>query len=92
MKLVGATNWFIRWPYFLEGLWLGLLGAVLPVGIIGVSYYYAHNYLAQKLEGNFIQLLEFSPFIYQVSGLLILMGAFIGIWGSVMSVRKFLRV
>ena len=92
MKLVGATNWFIRWPYFLEGLWLGLLGAVLPVGIIGVSYYYAYNYLAQKLEGNFIQLLEFSPFIYQVSGLLILMGAFIGIWGSVMSVRKFLRV
>jgi cell division transport system permease protein len=92
MKLVGATNWFIRWPYFLEGLWLGLLGAVLPVAIIGVSYYYAHNYLAQKLEGNFIQLLEFSPFIYQVSGLLILMGAFIGIWGSVMSVRKFLKV
>jgi cell division transport system permease protein len=92
MKLVGATNGFIRWPYFLEGLWLGLLGAVLPVAIIGVSYYYAHNYLSQKLEGNFIQLLEFSPFIYQVSGLLILMGAFIGIWGSVMSVRKFLKV
>ena len=92
MKLVGATNWFIRWPYFLEGLWLGLLGSVLPVAIIGISYYYAHNYLAEKLEGNFIQLLDFSPFIYQVSGLLILMGAFIGIWGSVMSVRKFLKV
>ena len=51
MKLVGATNWFIRWPYFLEGLWLGLLGAVLPVGIIGVSYYYAHNYLGTKIRG-----------------------------------------
>ena len=92
MKLVGATNWFIRWPYFLEGLWLGLLGSILPVAIIGTSYYYANNYLSEKLKGNFIQLLDFSPFIYQVSGLLILMGAVIGIWGSVMSVRKFLKV
>ena len=92
MKLVGATNWFIRWPYFLEGLWLGLFGSFLPVLMIGISYYYAHDYLSEKLKGNFIQLLDFSPFIYQVSGLLILMGAFIGIWGSVMSVRKFLKV
>jgi cell division transport system permease protein len=92
MKLVGATNWFIRWPYFLEGLWLGLLGSILPVAIIGTSYYYAHSYLSEKLKGNFIQVLDFSPFIYQVSGLLILMGAVIGIWGSVMSVRKFLKV
>ena len=92
MKLVGATNWFIRWPYFLEGLWLGLLGSILPVAIIGISYYYANNYLSEKLKGNFIQVLDFSPFIYQVSGLLILMGAVIGIWGSVMSVRKFLKV
>jgi cell division transport system permease protein len=92
MKLVGATNWFIRWPYFLEGLWLGLLGSILPVVIIGISYYYANNYLSEKLKGNFIQVLDFNPFIYQVSGLLILMGAVIGIWGSVMSVRKFLKV
>ena len=92
MKLVGATNWFIRWPYFLEGLWLGLLGSILPVAIIGTSYYYANNYLSEKLKGNFIQVLDFSPFIYQVSGMLILMGAVIGIWGSVMSVRKFLKV
>ena len=92
MKLVGATNWFIRWPYFLEGLWLGLLGSILPVAIIGTSYYYAHSYLSEKLKGNFIQVLDYSPFIYQVSGLLILMGAVIGIWGSVMSVRKFLKV
>ena len=92
MKLVGATNWFIRWPYFLEGLWLGLFGSILPVIMIGISYYYAYGYLSEKLKGNFIQLLDFSPFIYQVSGLLILMGAIIGIWGSVMSVRKFLKV
>jgi cell division transport system permease protein len=92
MRLVGATNAFIRWPFFLEGLWLGILGAVVPIILISSSYYYAYDYLAPKLEGNFIQLLAYEPFIYQVSGLLILMGAFIGMWGSMMSVRKFLKI
>lgn len=92
MRLVGATNSFIRWPFFLEGLWLGILGAVLPIVLVSTSYYYAYDYLAPKLEGHFIQLLAFDPFIYQVSGLLVLMGAVIGVWGSLMSVRKFLKI
>lgn len=92
MRLVGATNNFIRWPFFLEGLWLGILGAILPIILISIAYYNAYEYLAPKLIGNFIQILPFSPFMYQVSGLLLLMGGLIGIWGSVMSVRKFLKV
>ncbi|WP_144573742.1 FtsX-like permease family protein, partial [Bacillus licheniformis] len=32
MRLVGATNTFIRWPFFLEGLWLGILGSIIPIG------------------------------------------------------------
>ncbi|MDZ5471991.1 permease-like cell division protein FtsX [Bacillus sp. 31A1R] len=92
MKLVGATSWFIRWPFFLEGLWLGLLGAILPIALIATVYNYAFDFIQPKLEGHFIQVLEFNPFIYQVSGILILMGAFIGIWGSMMSIRKFLKV
>jgi cell division transport system permease protein len=92
MRLVGATNNFIRWPFFLEGLWLGILGAILPIILISIAYYNAYEYLAPKLVGNFIQILPFNPFVYQVSGVLILMGALIGVWGSVMSVRKFLKV
>jgi cell division transport system permease protein len=92
MKLVGATNAFIRWPFFLEGLWLGILGSVLPIMLVSSAYYYAYDYLEPKLRGNFMQLIEFSPFVYQVSGLLVLMGALIGVWGSLMSVRKFLKV
>lgn len=92
MRLVGATNWFIRWPFFLEGLWLGLMGSILPVTIVGISYYYLYGFLSPKLYGNFIQLLDFNPFFYQVAGLLIFMGAFIGVWGSAMSVRKFLKI
>ena len=66
MKLVGATNWFIRRPFFLEGMWLGLFGSILPVAIIGTSYYYANNYLSEKLKGNFIQVLDFSPFLSSI--------------------------
>ncbi|PLR78223.1 cell division protein FtsX [Bacillus sp. V3-13] len=92
MKLVGATNSFIRWPFFLEGLWLGIMGSIVPIVIIAVTYRYAYDYIEPKLVNHFIELLEFNPFIYQVAGLLILMGAIIGIWGSLMSVRKFLKV
>ncbi|WP_312473476.1 permease-like cell division protein FtsX [Neobacillus sp.] len=92
MRLVGATNNFIRWPFFLEGLWLGILGAILPIILISIAYYRAYDYIGPKLEGTFIKVLPFDPFVYQVSGILILMGAVIGVWGSVMSVRKFLKV
>jgi cell division transport system permease protein len=92
MKLVGATDSFIRWPFFLEGLWLGIVGAILPIILITIAYYNAYQYIAPRLQGNFIQILPVEPFMYQVSGLLVLMGAIIGVWGSVMSVRKFLKI
>lgn len=92
MRLVGATNSFIRWPFFLEGLWLGILGSIIPIILISIVYYRAYDYIDPKLTGSFIQILPFSPFVYQLSGILMLMGAIIGVWGSVMSVRKFLKV
>ncbi|MDQ0157117.1 permease-like cell division protein FtsX [Robertmurraya andreesenii] len=92
MKLVGATNAFIRWPFFLEGLMLGVLGSVVPIVLISVIYEYSYDYISGKLQGHFIHLLEFNPFMFQVAGILILLGAAIGIWGSMMSVRKFLKI
>ncbi len=92
MRLVGATNSFIRWPFFLEGLWLGILGAILPIILIGVTYYNLVNFLTPLIDVKFVQLINFNPFIYQLSGVLIVMGALIGIWGSMMSVRKFLKI
>ncbi|MDG9305607.1 FtsX-like permease family protein, partial [Streptococcus pneumoniae] len=75
MRLVGATNSFIRWPFFLEGLWLGLLGSIIPVAAVGTAYYYFYDYVSPKLQGHFIQLLEVTPFVYQVGAILILLGA-----------------
>ena len=92
MRLVGATNSFIRWPFFLEGLWLGVLGAIIPIILIGTTYYNIQDYVTSKVNISFFELLDFSPFVFQVSGVLILMGALIGVWGSMMSVRKFLKM
>ncbi|WP_019415417.1 permease-like cell division protein FtsX [Paenisporosarcina sp. TG20] len=92
MKLVGATNWFIRFPFVLEGMWIGILGAILPITIITFLYYNLYKIIQPYLEGEFFNLLPLTPFLYQINGLILLMGVFIGIWGSFMSVRKFLRV
>lgn len=92
MRLVGATNSFIRWPFFLEGLWLGILGAIIPIILIATTYHSIVDYMTPNVSSKFFEMLSFSPFIYQVSGVLILLGAAIGVWGSMMSVRKFLKI
>ncbi|WKA53762.1 permease-like cell division protein FtsX [Planococcus shixiaomingii] len=92
MKLVGATNWFVRIPFILEGMWLGLLGSIIPIALVSTLYYKVTDFVQPKLSGEMIQLLDLTPFIYQVSALILVMGVFIGIWGSFMSIRKFLRV
>lgn len=92
MKLVGATNSFVRIPFVLEGMWLGILGAIIPMAVVTFVYYNIYNILQPKLKGQLLQLLDISPLIYQVNGLLLFLGVFIGVWGSFMSVRKFLKV
>ncbi len=91
MKLVGATNGFIRWPFFIEGLLMGILGSIIPIAVILVGY----NFLYDSLSGvniPYLKLLPYNPFAYQISLVLLLIGAIIGTWGSLMSVRKFLKV
>lgn len=92
MKLVGATNSFVRIPLLLEGIWLGVLGAIIPMIVVSISYYNLYVYWAPRLQGELFQLLGPTPFILQLNGLILFMGVFIGAWGSFMSVRKFLRV
>ena len=92
MKLVGATNWFIRWPFFIEGLLLGILGSIIPIALIFTGYYFLDQNSAMINQFEFISILPFHPFVWQLSGIVILIGAVIGVWGSIMSVRKFLKV
>ncbi|ALF08731.1 permease-like cell division protein FtsX [Parageobacillus thermoglucosidasius] len=92
MRLVGATNGFIRWPFFLEGLWLGIIGAIFPIVSILVVYYNIYKFLEPKITVPFIELLPLNPFMWQISLILLIFGACIGVWGSMMSVRRFLKV
>ncbi|WP_202079552.1 permease-like cell division protein FtsX [Caldalkalibacillus salinus] len=92
MKLVGATNGFIRWPFFIEGLLLGVIGAVIPIILLGFGYYHVLETYGDLLSYNLFNLLPLFPLVYQMAVLLLGIGAFIGMWGSIASVRRFLKV
>src|SRR5699024_4897222 len=92
MKLVGATNGFIRWPFFVEGMLLGILGSVIPISMILFGYSFLEKLLVEQIHFRVIELLPYNPFAWQLSLVIIAIGTFIGVWGSVMSVRKFLKV
>ncbi|HEX7064444.1 MAG TPA: permease-like cell division protein FtsX [Bacillales bacterium] len=92
MKLVGATNSFIRLPFFVEGLLLGVLGSILPIALLIVAYRAFYDIFYHNYEMTFIELIPLNPTIYYLCGGVLLIGALIGIWGSVTSVRKFLKV
>lgn len=92
MKLVGASNSFVRIPFVIEGMLLGLLGSFIPMIVVSVLYYNIYNVVTPRLKGELLQILPTTPLLYEVNGLLIILGMFIGVWGSFMSVRKFLKI
>lgn len=92
MRLVGATNSFIRWPFFLEGLWLGVFGSIVPIALISIFYSQLYTWAMPQFTIKYLEMLPTGTFIFQVSIVLLLLGAIIGMWGSLMSVRKFLKV
>jgi cell division transport system permease protein len=92
MKLVGATNSFIRWPFFIEGAMLGIVGSIIPVLVLTYGYWQMMKLLQVDLNLLLIKLLPFQDVGLKMAGLLIGIGVIIGIWGSTLSVRKFLKV
>jgi len=91
MKLVGATNMFIRWPFFVEGALIGFLGSAITVALLFVGY----NQLVASVKADItlaFRLIPVGEIGLQVGGLLLGLGLLIGIWGSTMSIRKFLKV
>ena len=92
MKMVGATNGFIRLPFIVEGFTLGMIGAVLAFGLEWVAY----DALVQKIsQVDALKLFTFVPFENLLVPMLIVFGAaglFVGIVGSWTSIRKFMNV
>lgn len=92
MKLVGATNWFIRWPFIVEGMIIGFLGALVPLAILGFGYDELYARANGMFRGIAFPLVQAGDLATKLTVVLIGIGLFIGIWGGTMSVRKFLRV
>jgi cell division transport system permease protein len=90
MKYVGATDWFIRWPFIFEGLILGLFGAVIPIIILFYSYQVADVWMQSNII--FIALIPPHEIINEMVKILIPLGISLGVIGSFISVRKFLKV
>lgn len=90
MKYIGATDWFIRWPFLIEGMVLGFLGSLIAVGVLNVAYYYLFNFVVLNIP--IITLLPFDVFLYDLSIWFLGIGTFIGAVGSGISIRRFLRV
>lgn len=90
MKYVGATDWFIRWPFLLEGMTLGFLGSVIAAFVIDSLY----SAMLVKIHATlaFLPMLPASPLLYYVTVFLVAAGIGIGALGSYISLRKFLRV
>ena len=94
MKYIGATDFFVRAPFVLEGMLIGLIGAAVPLGLIYSLYNYALNYVINRfmvLSGflNFLSVDEIFHFLIPVS---LGVGVGIGFLGSIATVRKHLHV
>ncbi len=90
MKLVGATNWFIRWPFVIEGVAVGLLGAALAVLIVGLGSNFVLDKIRESLVFMSVQFQSLA--LWQLAGILLLAGAVIGALGSGLGLRRFLKV
>ena len=92
MRYIGATNWFIRGPFLLEGIVIGVIAAVISSVAIGFLYYYAID----KLGLDFALLMPtgFVPLEFMITNLAIIflaLGVSVGACGSIISMRRFLE-
>lgn len=91
MRMVGASNWYIRIPFMLEGMLIGLIGAVIPIIALVYGYGIAYDYLGGNIVSSMLTLMAPMPFIRDFSFVLAGLGAIVGIVGSAISMRRFLR-
>ena len=92
MRLVGISNFVIKLPFVIEGLFLGIFGAIIPV----IASIWGYTLMYDRLEGylftNFIKMIEPFPFTIYLSGILLIVGAVVGMIGSYTTVRKYLKI
>lgn len=91
MRNVGAKNGFIRSPFLVEGIIIGILGAIIPIAASVFGYIYLYNSLGGIVISNMFRLLPPHPFVLYLALTLLLIGSVVGFVGSFLSVNKYLR-
>ena len=91
MRMVGASNWYIRIPFMLEGMLIGLFGAIIPILVLVYGYGALYNYTGGSLMSSMLVLKAPMPFIRDFSFILAGLGAGVGLIGSFVSMRRFLK-
>ena len=91
-RLVGASNMFIKQPFFFEGIILGFLGSLLPIFICCYGYSYLYKRLGGKVFTEIITLIKPAKVIYIVMVALVVIGVVVGAFGSYRAVRKYLKI
>lgn len=94
MKYIGATDFFVRAPFVIEGMLIGLLGALIPLWIIYSIYNYALTYVIERFPGlsNFLNFLSVEEVFGVLTPVSLIVGVGIGFLGSFTTVRKHLQV
>lgn len=91
MQLVGATKAYIRWPFFLEGGLIGLIGSIVPIALLWALYVWIYKGGSDFFAGSNFSLLAPTPFLYRLSWAMAGVGILIGSFGSIFSMRRFLK-
>ena len=92
MRLVGASNISIKLPFIYEGMFIGIIGSILPIGLVIYGYFWLYNALGGKLLTDIISLLPPSAIVFKIAIFIIIIGAVVGMLGSASAVRKYLKV
>lgn len=90
MKYVGATNGFIRWPFLIEGMLLGFIGAIIAVLCVGEFYHFISMEVFESLA--FFPLVPMFPFFYDVALYILGGGIVVGAIGSTISLKQYMKV
>ena len=93
MRLVGASNTSIKVPFILEGLFIGIIGSIIPILVTIFGYSTLYDFFGGKLFSSALAaLIAPMPFVYNISGILVLIGILVGMIGSYQAVRKYLKI
>ena len=92
MRLVGASNSSIKLPFIFEGMFIGLIGSIIPVGLVIYGYYWVYDILNGRLLTDIISLVSPSTIVFKIAIFIVLIGALVGMLGSSSAVKKYLKV